>query len=198
MPVERRFFGLDRRSLLPGLVVIALFVLWTVVVPSVNNLLNYSQQTKAGDVFVLGKGLRWTRRRAGAWTPDCWRPTRRTAGAGGPVVLTNGGVSFVVTPGPFRGNADELLDQIKKVDTRWRATRRSTSPEDTQRFHTNDGHRGVAQAYTTVEGARVVALVYGDSGVKITFTGPTATLEDQGDEVEKMIDSIRYDPRAGR
>ena len=34
VPVEHRFLGLDRRSLLPGLVVIGLFVLWTVVIPA--------------------------------------------------------------------------------------------------------------------------------------------------------------------
>jgi len=56
VPVEHRFFGLDRRSLLPGLVVLALFVLWTVIVPSLDDLLHSSQQTKAGDVFVLERG----------------------------------------------------------------------------------------------------------------------------------------------
>jgi len=50
VPVEHRFLGLDRLSLLPGLVVLALFVLWTVVVPSVNDLLRYGQQAEAGDV----------------------------------------------------------------------------------------------------------------------------------------------------
>jgi hypothetical protein len=57
VPVEHRFFGLDRRSLLPGLVVIGLCVLWTVVVPSVNALLHYGQQTRAGDVFAVAQGL---------------------------------------------------------------------------------------------------------------------------------------------
>ena len=57
VPVEHRFFGLDRRSLLPGLVVIGLFVLWTVVIPAVNDALSYSQQTEAGDVFALERGL---------------------------------------------------------------------------------------------------------------------------------------------
>ena len=36
-----------------GLVVLALFVLWTVVIPSVNDLLRYSQQTNAGAKHVL-------------------------------------------------------------------------------------------------------------------------------------------------
>jgi hypothetical protein len=56
VPVEHRFFGLDRRSLLPGLVVIGLFVLWTVVIPAVNHLVPYSQQTKAGDSSCWRRG----------------------------------------------------------------------------------------------------------------------------------------------
>lgn len=66
-------------------------------------------------------------------------------------------------------------------------------------FHSNAGHPGVAQAYTTVGGIGIVsALVYGDTGLKITFTGSTAALNDAGDDVGKMIDSIRYDARAAR
>ena len=56
MPVEHRIFGLDRRSLLPGLVMIGLSVQWTVVIPAVNDALRYGQQTKAGDVFALERG----------------------------------------------------------------------------------------------------------------------------------------------
>jgi hypothetical protein len=66
-------------------------------------------------------------------------------------------------------------------------------------FHTDEGQRGVAQAYTTVAGAGVVtALVYGDTGLKLTFTGSTAALADHGNEVGDMIDSIRYDEAAAR
>src|SRR5689334_17721809 len=117
VPVEHRFFGLDRRSLLPGLVVIGLFVLWTVVVPAVNGALRYSQQTKAGDVFVLASGLTMDAQpgwgvSSGLLTTD--RP--RSGNTGEPVALDKGGGSFAVTTGPFRGTARELLASIEKVD----------------------------------------------------------------------------------
>ncbi|WP_027006141.1 hypothetical protein [Conexibacter woesei] len=200
VPVEHRFFGLDRRSLLPGLVVIGLFVLWTVVVPAVDNLLSYSQETRAGDVFVLDKGL--TMDAQAGWGVDSGLLTTDKTQSGTPgetVVLAKGGSSFVVEPGPFRGSAERLLSQIKKVDTALEGDKAYHVAGTVQSFHTTDGHRGVAQAYTTVQGAGVVAaLVYGNTGVKITLTGPTATIQDQADEVEKMIDSIHYDPRAAR
>lgn len=50
-------FGLDRRSLLPGLVVIALFVLWAILIPGVNGVLGYDDETVAGDVFALTDGI---------------------------------------------------------------------------------------------------------------------------------------------
>jgi hypothetical protein len=37
-------------------VVIGLFVLWTVVIPAVNHLVPYSQQTKAGDSSCWRRG----------------------------------------------------------------------------------------------------------------------------------------------
>lgn len=200
VPVEHRFFGLDRRSLLPGLVVIALFVLWTVIVPSVNDLLRYSQQTKAGDVFVLKQGL--TMDAQPGWGVDSGLLTTdkpRSQAAGETVALSKGGVSFSVTSGPFRGDARQLLGQIRKVDHALAGDEAFHVSSDVVTFHTNEGHRGVAQAYTTVAGAGVVtALVYGDTGVKLTFTGSTTALADRGEEVGDMIDSIRYDAAAAR
>jgi len=123
----------------------------------------------------------------------------RSQAAREPVALSNGGVAFVVTSGPFRGDARALLGQISKVDHALEGDEAFHVAGDVATFHTNEGHRGVAQAYTTVAGAGVVtALVYGDTGVKITFTGSTAAMADQGEEVGDMIDSIRYDATAAR
>jgi hypothetical protein len=200
VPVEHRFFGLDRRSLLPGLVVIALFVLWTVIVPSLNDLLRYSQQTKAGDVFALNQGL--TMDAQPGWGVDSGlltTDTPRSGAAGEPVELSKGGVSFAVTSGPFRGGARALLGQIGKVDHALSGDEAFHVSGDVATFHTNEGHLGVAQAYTTVAGAGVVtALVYGGTGVKITFTGSTTAMADHGEEVGDMIDSIRYNAAAAR
>ena len=178
--------------------VIGLFVLWTVVIPAVNDALRYSQQTKAGDVFVLDRGL--TMDAQPGWGVDSGlltTDTTRSQGSSPPVALTNGGVSFVVMTGPFRGDARELLGQIEKVDHALAGDEAFHISSDVATFHTTEGQRGVAQAYTTVRGAGVVsALVYGDTGVKITFTGSAAAMADQGEEVGDMIDSIRFDEAA--
>lgn len=198
VPVEHRFFGLDRRTLLPGLVVIALFVLWTVVVPGVDSRLSYSQQTQAGDVFALARGL--TIDAQPGWGVDSGLLRTDETASGSPgqqLVLTNGGVAFTVTPGRFRGSARELLGRIEKVYSAFSGGDAFHVAGEVQPFRTDAGHPGVAQAYTTVGGAGVVsALVFGDTGLKITTTGPAAALDEQDEAIRKMIDSIRYDAEA--
>jgi hypothetical protein len=199
VPVEHRFFGLDRRSLPYGLVVIALLVLWTIVLPAVNGVLDYSQETQAGDVFALADGV--TMDAQAGWGVDSGLLTTDKTASGIPgieVVLVKSGVSFSVTPGPFSGSARELLGRIEKVDSAESGDGAYHVSGEVQTFQTNDGHPGVAQAYTTVGGAGIVAaLVYRGTGLKITFTGPTGTFEDQTDEVGNMIASIRDDKATG-
>lgn len=198
VPVEHRFFGLDRRTLLPGLVVIGLFVLWTVVLPGVNSLLNYGETTSAGDVFALGPGLTMDAQEGwgvekGLLTDD----DTRSQSSGEEVILTSGGVSFQVSPGKYDGDLRTLLAQIDKVTAALQGDEAFHAAGPVKTFHTNQGHRGLAQGYTTVDGEGVVAaLVYGSTGLKITAAGTEAALSDRSDQIEKMIESIRYDPKA--
>lgn len=198
VPVEHRVFGLDRCTLLPGLAVVGVFLLWTVVLPLVNSALSYSQETESGDVFELGPGL--TMDAQPGWDVDSGLLTSqktRTQARDRPVVLASGGASFVVEPGPFQGTARQLLRQIEKVDSAMSGNKTYHVSSRVATSHTNDGHRGVAQAYTTVDGTGVVtALVYGDTGLKIAFTGSSVSMQDQGEQVGKMIDSIHYDRKA--
>ena len=197
VPVEHRFFGLDRRSLLPGLVVIGLFVLWTVVLPGINSALHYSQTTKAGDVFQIAPGLTMDAEQgwgveSGLLTSD---DTRGATSEN--VVLVNGAVSFSVTPGQFPGSLHTLLEQIDKVTSAQAGSEAFHVATKIKPFRTDAGARGLAQGYSTVGGVgAVVALVYGKTGLKISAAGPDAQMNDKADEIEKMVQSIRYDPKA--
>ncbi len=158
VPVEHRFFGLDRRTLLPGLVVIGLFVFWTVLIPGVNSLLDYDQTTEAGDVFALGPGLSMDAQ-AGWGVQEGLRTTdtTRSQSPGGAVTLTSGEVVFAVTPGPYSGDLDGLPAAIDKVTPARQGEEAFHIAGDKQTFHTTDGQRGLAQPYTTVDGEGVVA-----------------------------------------
>ncbi len=193
-------FGLDRRSLLPGLAVIALFVLWTIVLPGVNGALGYDDETEAGDVFALAAGI--TMDAEPGWeVASGLRTTDRTRSQapGEDVALTGGGVLLTVTTGPYRGSTRRLLSQIERLSPTGFHADPIHVAGAVKAFRTDQGERGLAQGYTTVGGEGVAAaLVLAGRGVQVLATGPDAPLQSSADELELMIDSIRFDPRAGQ
>ena len=54
VPVEERVLGFDKRTLWPGLVVLAVWVLWVHVVPAINDAIDFDNPVVAGDVVDLG------------------------------------------------------------------------------------------------------------------------------------------------
>lgn len=200
VPAEHRVFGLDRRSLLPALVAIGIFVFWTILVPAVNGQLDYDDTTRSGDVFLIAEGI--TMDAEPGWGVESGlRTTDDTAGnvPGEQVELTSGGVSLQVGSGPFRGDPRTLLSQIEKISAGSNDNEAFHVSGDVKPFQTNQGRRGLTQGYTTVDGEGVVAaLVLGGTGVQVIATGPEVSLTSKADAVEKMIDSISFDPAAAR
>ncbi len=197
VPAEHRLLGLDRRTLLPGLLVLGLFVLWTVVVPGVNGLLGYDSTTKAGDVFLLAPGTTMDAQPGWGIESGLLTTDRTAVGQGGDVLLVRGGSALQVSTGPFSGDARTLLDQIEKVGAVNGTGDAVTVSGDPVPFRTTSGTPGVAQAYRTADGEGLIAaLVAGDRGVKVIATGPGATLGGEDDAIERMVESIRHDPGA--
>jgi hypothetical protein len=200
VPAEHRFLGLDRRTFLPGLIVIGLYLFWTVLIPAVNEALEYEQTTAAGDVFLISEGL--TMEAQEGWGVESGLlSTEKTSSnsKGEPVLLVNGGVSFSVATGPYSGEGlRPLLNGIKKVRTAAVGDEAFHVVGKVQGFTTSEGQRGLGQAYSTVEGMGVVAaLQYEETGLSITATGPVNQMSDKADEIEAMIDSIAFEPKAG-
>ncbi len=200
VPAEHRVFGLDRRSLLPGLVVIGIFAFWTILIPAVNGLLDYDDTTRPGDVFAIAQGI--TMDAEPGWGVESGLRTSDDTAANFPgqdVALTSGGVTLQVASGPFQGDLRTLLSQIEKISAASNGDEAFHVAGDVKPFQTNQGRRGLAQGYTTVTGEGVVAaLALGDTGVKVIATGPEESLTSRADAVEKMIDSISFDPDAAR
>lgn len=177
---------------------VAVAVFWTVLIPFVNGLLDYDQTTRAGDVFALGPGITMDARQGWGVGEGLLTSETNASSEGEQVALVgDGGVSFVVTPGPYSGDLGTLLSQIDKVQTALQGNEAFNVANDVQSFQTNDGNRGLAQSYTTVDGVGVVAaLKFGDTGLEITAQGPKASMVSEADDLERMIDSISYDPQA--
>ena len=54
VPVDGRWLGLDRRTLVPALVVLAVAALMSIVLPAANKLTPYDDEVVEGDVVSIG------------------------------------------------------------------------------------------------------------------------------------------------
>jgi hypothetical protein len=88
VPVEHRWFGLDRRTFKPALLVLAIALVLIYGWQAVNAAIPWDNEIKAGDVLDLGSG-------ATAVPPVGWQLESGAlvggAGAGSPVVLAKSG-----------------------------------------------------------------------------------------------------------
>ncbi|WP_250003515.1 hypothetical protein [Actinoplanes sp. M2I2] len=113
VPVEHRWFGLDRRMLRPALFVLVVALLLIYGWPALNAIVPWNNPTRAGDVLDLGAG-------ATAVPPVGWQledgtlvsdrtgvsPTQES------VKLAKGGATIQMTGASFNGTAAQFLDQV--------------------------------------------------------------------------------------
>jgi hypothetical protein len=196
VPVEHRFFGLDKRTFPFAIAALAVWALWTVVVPWVNDRVPWDDTIRAGERVRLTADVSFSP--AVGWgLVRGLRTTDRTKSgqtATQAVVLTDGGVQFSVLRGTWRGTPRALLDQITKITTTesgGKGFALSTSPTSIQ---TSSGVDGVLEGFRSsrVEGL-IAAFVFGDQGLQLQVVGPPDQLAGRGDEIGRMIASIRQD-----
>jgi hypothetical protein len=195
VPVERRFLGLDKRTILPALGILALVVIFAGVLPAINEGVSYNREAKAGDVIDLGAGVTFVPADGWGITKGSLSTDKTRSGSKSAIaLLVNGAVTFTVQQAPFEGTPNQLLTVINRT---------TASLRDNQGFHvsgnrrtitTNQGEQGVAEAYTgTDTGGILAAFVFGGTGVKVTAVGPPGAVENQVDDVAAMIGSINYE-----
>jgi hypothetical protein len=113
VPVEHRWFGLDRRTFKPALIVLAIGLLLIYGLPALNAAIPWHNEIKAGDVLDLGSG-------ATAVPPVGWQLEAGTlvggAGAGSPIQLATGGATIGLQVTSFTGTAGAFLDQVQRAE----------------------------------------------------------------------------------
>lgn len=194
-PVEFRRFGLDRRTFALPLIVVAVFVLWAVIAPAVNNAVGYDDPVRAGDAFVIGPAttiappVGWGVQ-AGVRTSD---GTRAPVATGARIAIVGDGVTITSQVGPFAGTARELVKQVADNDAKISADSAFTV-EGKPRTLSVDGRRGVAQEFKlpTGEGA-VFGFVTQGQGISIVVTGQENALDHAAVKLGQMIASIDFD-----
>ncbi len=197
VPVERRWLGIDRRTILPGVLAVCLAIVLTGLLPAINRSIEYDRQIKAGDVVNLGSGLTFTP--APGWGfPDGLLLSQSTVGGAEKVThlgatIESGSTSVAVTSGPFAGTADELMSDALKVNVAYKRIDNAKVSAGRGTITTSSGIAGVAQAFAgvNVEGLTAVFVV-GGIGVEFLISGPPGAVVDNAETIAKMLNSLSF------
>lgn len=192
-PAEHRVAGIDRRTIVPALIALGVVVLWAFLVPAVDGALGYDEETRAGDVLIIGPASTmalpagWGLR-AGLRTPDRSRTQDYSSAE---TKLESGSVIFTTKAGVWKQSAAALTRQTIK-DSKLLQSQAKLRIKNVQRtFSTNSGNHGAIQDYQTVSGqGTVVAFVKKGVGIQVVISGPAAAMAQRANEIGAMLASI--------
>jgi hypothetical protein len=192
VPVERRWLGLDRRSIRPGLTVLLIALVLSTLIPMIARAVPSDDVTRPGDRLNLTGGITVT-------PPVGWELTDGILvgadtvqpGEGNPsATVTANGIGAQLTVGSFTGNADALLNQVNE-------TRSELRPDFTvdggrSAVTATGGVTGVAEHYGGTSGAGLIVAYTFDDGRGLTIEVDAA--DDQfsahAGEITAMVRSV--------
>ena len=192
VPADERRLGLDRRTLRPTLAVLALVVAMSVVLPLINAAVGYHDIVRAGDVMQIEGDV--------TFVPEAGWGITSGVRAGHPpmsgqypasATVEDGALKFTLRTGSFRGDADQLLDQIQTTSEELNQGRGVHITGAPATIVTAQGKQGATVRVTGPHtGGVIAAFVFGDRGVEAVATGPTDAGAAQSAAVLRMIGSV--------
>jgi hypothetical protein len=203
----RRSWGIDRKTVAPALLVLALAVLLSIVLPSLNSATTYKREIRTGDVAAVADGITLVPSPGWALASGALvGRTRSPVGTSGTTELIDGGVDLYVHAAPFDGTPSALLTRIDDINAALHHAR-SRDDQSTDRYAvtTDQGSVGVAEDFvgTTRQGS-VVAFVLDvgkpsptgaarttSEGVEVIVSGPNGSMSRARDDAVAMIRSIK-------
>lgn len=192
VPVERRWLGMDRKTLLPAAVVVVLVALAMWGLPALDRAVPVDDPAQAGDV-VRVDDVEFDP--AAGWSIDSGVLASDPPESGGfpsTAEVSRDGFVFSVASDDFDGTPAELMAQLQKNNERLNDGT-VIDMGRVQTFQTAQGARGVIGRFTFTGGTGLVAAyVFDDTGVEVVLTGPVETEDAQLEaDVVSMIRSIR-------
>ena len=202
-----RALGIERRTVIPALVVLALAVLLSVVLPFINSEAAYRDEIHKGDIAEVGDGI--TLVPSPGWNLAAGSlvgHTRSPVGSTADTELVNGSVEFDAQAAPFDGTASALLTRVNEINADLQHARgRAAATNGRYPVTTRQGVVGVAEDFVGVaRQGSIVAFVFrprGASttpqaqstreGVEIVVSGPKDELSRLRGDIVGMIRSIR-------
>jgi hypothetical protein len=203
----RRFAGIDRRTVNPALLVLALAVLMSVVLPLIDRETSYRDAVRQGDIAEIADEI--TLVPTPGWDLATGALVGHTRSPVGTTVATQfvyGGVSFDVQAAPFDGTPSALLSRVNEINANLDHARGSgVATTDRYAVTTRQGVVGVAEDFVGVDKqGSIVAFVFGSrgrstgshgqstsEGVEIVVSCPKGPIARRRDDIVAMIRSIR-------
>jgi hypothetical protein len=178
-PVEHRLFGVDRRYLLPALLVLAVGLLWAVVMPAADESIS-KDEIEPGAVSQLHGGV--------SFAPAAgWVQGTPQLGVANEVDIFSGGMSFSIRSGDFEGTSEELLEQVVAHDGELKIEGELRAVQTTQ------GISGVArEIFGSDYVGGLFAFTNEGVGVAVVTDGPPTVVDQYTEDVARMIASITF------
>jgi len=200
VPADKRLLGVDRRTIAPTLVVFALVVVMSVVLPVVNALVPYADIVKADDVMALQGDVTFVPE-AGWGIKSGVRAGNAPLSGEYPATATveDKAVKLTVHTAPFDGDANKLLDQIERTSEALHHGRGVQVAGAHTGIVTDQGKQGAtARVSGPHTGGVIVAFVFGGCGVEAVAVGPSDAGPEPTAAVIRMIRSISYSGQGKR
>jgi hypothetical protein len=199
--------GIDRRTVVPALLVLVLAVLMSVVLPSIDAATSYRDRVDAGDVAEIADGL--TIVPAGGWDLAVGAlvgHTRSPVGSTARTEVVDGSVELEVQTAPFDGTPSALLARVNRIRADLQRLQ-GGAVAMTRRYgvRTRRGAVGVAEDFVGAhKQGTIVAFVVrsrgrstgsqgqaSGEGVELVAAGPEGSIARRRDDIVAMIRSIR-------
>lgn len=193
VPVERRFLGMDRVTLLPAGIVATLVAVAFWVLPAIDNSLSVDDPVRAGDVVRVGNTEFLP---AAGWNLDRGLRAGASTSGGYPdtAVLTDEGLTFKVIVGDFDGTADELLGLLETNNDKLGENAVAIDTGRATSIQSTDGQVGALAQFSTASAEGLIATyALSGTGVEIVVSGPS-NVSDHGGQaaaIAAMIRSVR-------
>jgi hypothetical protein len=197
--MARRPLGIDRRTVKPSLLVLALALLMSVVLPFINSKTPYPHPVRRGEIVQLANGI--TLVPTAGWdlsTGALLGHTRSPVGDTATTQLVVGSVEFDVQTAPFSGTPSALLRRVKKINAELDHQRGSGTATPSYPVKTRQGVVGVGQDFAGVgRQGSVVAFVFAlrgqgpGEGVEIVVAGPNGPIARVRNDIVAMVRGIR-------
>lgn len=192
VPVERRLLGVDRRTLVPAIVVAVFAALAFWGVPALNAATDLEDPVRAGDVIQLSDSVTFAP--ATGWNVQAGLRQGEAGPTGNPrtAQVVHNGVAFTVTADSFDGTPAELLEQIRSTNDAVHSDSALTIDGRSSTFTTTGGEHGVIAKFTASSGIGfLAAFVFDGVGVEVTAYGPTTVDAPTQADIIAMIESVR-------